>query len=109
MSNPTDYEYTIITRNNSAECNLDPKLWESHPDWNVVIRTNRRHPDYSDRWITGGGMTFELAVAMAEFGIRQMCFVRSSMPEVVGIVFDLPIKLNGRESKAIIKNSDGIR
>ncbi len=85
--------YTLITRENSAECDVDPRLWEVHPECNYLIRTNIKSPiSKGDCWITGIGSTIEEAMKRAKFYIQREIL----KPNV-------NIELVGEESPTIIK------
>jgi hypothetical protein len=101
------YKYTVITRENAAECEMAPQFWENHPDWNYFIRTNHRWPGKPGVWISGGGATLAEAIKSAEFGLRQLIFpsVQTSvLPTGVILMKEGETPLVGEESETIIKN-----
>lgn len=90
----TRYQYTVITRENSAACELDSRFWENHPDWRFMVRTNIRRANNNRVWISGGGQTKEEAIAAAEFSILALAGIPRMMTR----------ELMGAESQTIIKN-----
>lgn len=100
----SDYKYTIITRENSVECDFSLQFWENHPDWNYYVRTNHRSPGNARVWLGGGGDTLEEAITSAEGSLRALVFLERDLEWRGEILLVTPRKLTGEESPTIIRN-----
>lgn len=99
------YRYTVITQQNAAECDSDPVWFKNHPEWTVLLRSDKKWPGRT-KWICGGGATIREARECLEAALQELVF----HAEVTVTIVDadtsivMPIALIGAESIAVIKD-----
>lgn len=99
-----DYQYTVITKENAISCDADPAWFENHPDWTVLLRSDKKWPGRK-QWICGGGVTVKEARRRLEYSLRELLFRSDATVTIVDseTFIVMPVTLIGKESITVIK------
>jgi hypothetical protein len=105
MSREPHYRYTVITIQNCVECNADPVWFKNHPDWTVLLRSDKKCPGRTV-WICGGGGTIAEAKECLEASLRELIYPSDVTVEIVDEETSIvrPTTLIGIESDIVIKD-----
>lgn len=104
-----NYEYTVITKENSKECNFSKEFWKKHPKLKYFIRTDFEYQN-TGKYIGSGGKTIQEAIDCIENGIKSSFGTETSIQmdlnKGMTIIEQIPKEMivNGKEAKKPIDN-----